>query len=125
MAGILAFRSPKELWIIVLLFWGLLPFTIYRWLSTPLINTFLVAILFGLIFVLLKYIRKFPKIKTIVDLLGRYSLEIYLGNCLAMLLKLHTLESKGIGIVSYFVLTIVFSCVLIFINKLLQKQVKV
>lgn len=121
LTGILAYKRPKDLWVIVLLFWLLLPFSCYVWISTPFINTLCVTLLFLICTMILLSIQNYQGIKKVIDLAGKHSLELYIGNCLAMLLQFHTISNKWIAIISYFILTIFFSCVLNYINQSIQR----
>lgn len=84
MSGILAYKSPEKLWIVVLGLLACSPVAILAIRSSPLATCSLVFLLIFACQWLLKHLVKFPVVEKALSFCGKYSLELYLGNCLSM-----------------------------------------
>lgn len=83
-----------------------------------LLSTLFTPLLISILSLLLNYFNRVKVFITLIDLLGKRSLEIYVGNCLCLFAFSYVDFSGMTAILMYFVLTIVFSIFAYFFNNL-------
>ena len=89
-------------------------------------NLFFIISCLSLLLVLLLYaIKKYNPLTNFLDFIGKYTLEIYVGNCFCQLLlcDYFTISNQYFLILIYIVINFIFSFMVIQLNKLISKLI--